>query len=129
MAQTNGFGGRDGIERKRWCVAPPPAFGELEKRTRKIGRKIKRSKAGGPCPKIVPPPPKMVLFEETIQASFTDVWPSGLFFRIESPPPAVNEGLGGPLEPIKLGTMDMPEAETEWLLRPYMNTAKKRRVL
>jgi len=30
---------------------------------------------------------------------------------------------------IKLGTMDMPEAETEWLLRPYMNTAKKRRVL
>ncbi|CAI5485900.1 unnamed protein product [Closterium sp. Naga37s-1] len=27
---------------------------------------------------------------------------------------------------IKLGTMDQPEAENEWVIRPYMNTAKKR---
>lgn len=30
---------------------------------------------------------------------------------------------------IKLGTLDQPEAESEWVLRPYMNTAKKRHVL
>lgn len=30
---------------------------------------------------------------------------------------------------IKLGTVDMKEAENEWVLRPYMNTAKKRKVL
>lgn len=30
---------------------------------------------------------------------------------------------------IKLGTVDMDAAETEWVLRPYMNTAKKRKVL
>ena len=27
------------------------------------------------------------------------------------------------------GTIDMVEAETEWVLRPYMNTAKKRKAL
>lgn len=27
---------------------------------------------------------------------------------------------------IKLGTIDMTEAESEWSLRPYMNTSKKR---
>jgi U3 small nucleolar ribonucleoprotein protein IMP4 len=27
---------------------------------------------------------------------------------------------------IKLGTVDQPEADTEWVSRPYMNTAKKR---
>lgn len=30
---------------------------------------------------------------------------------------------------LKLGTVDMPEAESEWVLRPYMNTAKKRKAL
>jgi U3 small nucleolar ribonucleoprotein protein IMP4 len=30
---------------------------------------------------------------------------------------------------IKLGTMDQTEVENEWVLRPYMNTAKKRKVL
>ena len=30
---------------------------------------------------------------------------------------------------ISLGTVDMANAQTEWVLRPYMNTAKKRRVL
>ena len=30
---------------------------------------------------------------------------------------------------IKLGTMDQQEAENEWVLRPYMNSAKKRRLL
>lgn len=30
---------------------------------------------------------------------------------------------------ITLGTLDMEDAETEWVLRPYMNTAKKRRLL
>jgi len=30
---------------------------------------------------------------------------------------------------IKLGTHEMREADDEWVLRPYMNTAKKRRVL
>jgi U3 small nucleolar ribonucleoprotein protein IMP4 len=30
---------------------------------------------------------------------------------------------------IKLGTVDMLEAENEWVLRPYMNTAKKRKAL
>ena len=30
---------------------------------------------------------------------------------------------------IKLGTLDQTEAENEWVLRPYMNTAKKRRVM
>ncbi|KAL3532155.1 hypothetical protein ACH5RR_005676 [Cinchona calisaya] len=30
---------------------------------------------------------------------------------------------------IKLGTMDQDEAQTEWVLRPYMNTSKKRKIL
>lgn len=30
---------------------------------------------------------------------------------------------------IKLGTLEMTEAENEWVLRPYMNTAKKRKAL
>jgi len=30
---------------------------------------------------------------------------------------------------IKLGTIDMTDAENEWVLRPYMNTSKKRKVL
>jgi len=30
---------------------------------------------------------------------------------------------------LKLGTMDMSEAEDEWVLRPYMNSAKRRKVL
>ncbi|ETW00396.1 hypothetical protein H310_07034 [Aphanomyces invadans] len=30
---------------------------------------------------------------------------------------------------IKLGTFDQKEAENEWVLRPYMNTAKKRKVI
>lgn len=30
---------------------------------------------------------------------------------------------------VKLGTCDQKEAENEWVLRPYMNSAKKRRVL
>lgn len=30
---------------------------------------------------------------------------------------------------VKLGTCDQKEAENEWVLRPYMNAAKKRRVL
>lgn len=30
---------------------------------------------------------------------------------------------------IKLGTLDQKEAENEWVLRPYMNTAKKRKVI
>ena len=30
---------------------------------------------------------------------------------------------------ISLGTVDMTHAQTEWVLRPYMNTAKKRRVM
>jgi U3 small nucleolar ribonucleoprotein protein IMP4 len=30
---------------------------------------------------------------------------------------------------IKLGTMDMNDAENEYVLRPYMNTAKKRKML
>ena len=30
---------------------------------------------------------------------------------------------------IQLGTMDQTEAEVEWALRPYMNTAKKRRYM
>ena len=30
---------------------------------------------------------------------------------------------------IKLGTVDQTEADTEWRLRPYMNTAKKRKTL
>lgn len=30
---------------------------------------------------------------------------------------------------ITLGTLEMDDAETEWVLRPYMNTAKKRRLL
>lgn len=30
---------------------------------------------------------------------------------------------------IKLGTVDMTEAENEWVLRPYMNTSKKRKAL
>ena len=28
-----------------------------------------------------------------------------------------------------IGTVDMTEAQDEWVLRPYMNTAKKRKVL
>jgi len=30
---------------------------------------------------------------------------------------------------LKLGTLDMPEAQNEWVLRPYFNTAKKRKAL
>jgi U3 small nucleolar ribonucleoprotein protein IMP4 len=30
---------------------------------------------------------------------------------------------------VKLGTPEQPQAENEWVLRPHMNTAKKRRVL
>ena len=30
---------------------------------------------------------------------------------------------------IKLGTIDQEEVENEWVLRPYMNTASKRRAL
>ncbi|XP_062169603.1 uncharacterized protein LOC133875474 [Alnus glutinosa] len=30
---------------------------------------------------------------------------------------------------IKLGTLDQDEAQTEWVIRPYMNTAKKRKFL
>lgn len=30
---------------------------------------------------------------------------------------------------IKLGTMDQDEAQTEWVIRPYMNTSKKRNLL
>ena len=30
---------------------------------------------------------------------------------------------------IVLGTIDMIDAQIEWVLRPYMNTAKKRKVL
>lgn len=30
---------------------------------------------------------------------------------------------------IKLGTVDQTEAETEWVSKPYMNTAKKRNYL
>jgi len=30
---------------------------------------------------------------------------------------------------ITLGTLEMEDAETEWVLQPYMNTAKKRRLL
>jgi len=30
---------------------------------------------------------------------------------------------------IKLGTIDMTEASNEWVLRPYMTTAKKRKAL
>ncbi|KAJ4978332.1 hypothetical protein NE237_009112 [Protea cynaroides] len=30
---------------------------------------------------------------------------------------------------IKLGTVDQTEAQTEWVIRPYMNTAKKQKIL
>ncbi|XP_062118232.1 uncharacterized protein LOC133831837 [Humulus lupulus] len=30
---------------------------------------------------------------------------------------------------IKLGTVDQSEAQTEWVIRPYMNTSKKRKFL
>jgi U3 small nucleolar ribonucleoprotein protein IMP4 len=30
---------------------------------------------------------------------------------------------------IKLGTMDHKDADTEWIHRPYMNNAKKKRIL
>jgi U3 small nucleolar ribonucleoprotein protein IMP4 len=30
---------------------------------------------------------------------------------------------------IRLGTLDQTDAETEWVLRPYMNTARKRQAL
>ncbi len=30
---------------------------------------------------------------------------------------------------LKLGTVDQVEADNEWVLRPYMNTAKKRKLL
>ncbi|KAG8384404.1 hypothetical protein BUALT_Bualt04G0114500 [Buddleja alternifolia] len=30
---------------------------------------------------------------------------------------------------VKLGTMDQDEAQTEWVIRPYMNTSKKRKFL
>lgn len=48
--------------------------------------------------------------------------------------PDVQLGEVGPrfqlrLYQIKLGTVDQNEAQDEWVLRPYMNTAKKRKVL
>ena len=30
---------------------------------------------------------------------------------------------------ILLGTVDMPEANKEWVLRPYMNTARKKKAI
>ena len=30
---------------------------------------------------------------------------------------------------ILLGTIDMPEANKEWVLRPYMNTARKKKFI
>lgn len=30
---------------------------------------------------------------------------------------------------IKLGTVDQAEAQVEWVIRPYMNTSKKRKFL
>jgi hypothetical protein len=30
---------------------------------------------------------------------------------------------------IKLGTVDQTEAQNEWVLRPYMNTTKKRKFI
>jgi U3 small nucleolar ribonucleoprotein protein IMP4 len=30
---------------------------------------------------------------------------------------------------IRLGTLDQTEAENEWVLKPYMNTAKKQKRL
>ena len=30
---------------------------------------------------------------------------------------------------LRLGTVDQNEAENEWVLRPFMNTAKKRKTL
>jgi len=30
---------------------------------------------------------------------------------------------------LKLGTVDMTEAESEWVLRPYMNSAKRRKAM
>lgn len=30
---------------------------------------------------------------------------------------------------VKLGTMDQSEAQVEWVIRPYMNTAKKQKIL
>jgi len=30
---------------------------------------------------------------------------------------------------ILLGTLDMPDSTKEWVLRPYMNTAKKRKII
>jgi U3 small nucleolar ribonucleoprotein protein IMP4 len=30
---------------------------------------------------------------------------------------------------LKLATIEMTDADTEWVLRPYMNTAKKRKTL
>ena len=30
---------------------------------------------------------------------------------------------------ISLGTIDQPNAKKEWVLRPYMNTSKKRKAL
>lgn len=42
--------------------------------------------------------------------------------RPRRPPPHTSAAL-------RLGTLDAPDAEAEWVLRPYMNTAKKRRAL
>jgi U3 small nucleolar ribonucleoprotein protein IMP4 len=30
---------------------------------------------------------------------------------------------------VRLGTLDQPDADVEWVLRPYMNTAKRQRRL
>ncbi len=30
---------------------------------------------------------------------------------------------------IRLGTLDQDHAETEWVMRPYMNTARKKQTL
>ena len=59
---------------------------------------------------------------------------NGVRERMEQGKPEIELAEVGPrfemkLYQIKLGTVDMKEAETEWVLRPYMNTAKKRKAL
>ncbi|KAK1277791.1 hypothetical protein QJS04_geneDACA007368 [Acorus gramineus] len=48
-------------------------------------------------------------------------------------PNLLNEEVGPHFElrlyQIKLGTVDQSEAQNKWVIRPYMNTAKKRKVL
>jgi U3 small nucleolar ribonucleoprotein protein IMP4 len=59
---------------------------------------------------------------------------NGVKERMEDGKPEIELAEVGPrfelkLYQVKLGTVDMKEAETEWVLRPYMNTAKKRKAL